>query len=675
MRAAAYPDSHWFGEHAPPGISCSQGAAAFSQLGGELDLLVFDAWSGFDPDAFGALTGTIRGGGSLLLLTPPLKEWPDFVDPQNHRITVAPFSADELSGRFIQRMVRILRAASQASLYEQGSGNRLPEPVPLAPVSDVSVQPTGEQQRAVEALLRVARGHRRRPVVLISDRGRGKSAAFGFAAAALMCSGSRRILLTAPRLKAVDSVFEHAGRALPLARQHAGFLKTGQATLEFVAPDELVQGTHRADLLLVDEAAAIPAPLLQNLLKRFPRIAFATTVHGYEGTGRGFTIRFSSILDRYTNSWKQLQLKTPVRWASGDPLEQLVFRMLALDTSAAPDHALQGLKTEECEYRQLDRECLAQDEPLLAELFGLLVLAHYRTRPLDLRHLLDGPNLSVRVVLARGHVVATALTATEGGFDVREAHAIWTGERRPHGHLLPETLAAHHGLKQAPTMDCVRVMRIAVHPAAQRMGIGSELIRHIVAEARRNDFDYVGSSFGATPALLGFWKSQGWVPVRLGIQRGTRSGEHSSVLLRALSDRGAALVSRARERFLFQFPHQLCDSLRDLETELVGELMQGDGDAAGALSDNDLEDLKAFAFERRQLEVVIASVWKLTCMVQTDRLAMALLSEQQRAALVTRVLQRKSWTEVAARSGLSGKKQSQELLRNTIALLLRHYSF
>ena len=44
---------------------------------------------------------------------------------------------------------------------------------------------TADQQRAVDAVVRVVTGHRRRPVVLTSDRGRGKSAAFGIAAAQL----------------------------------------------------------------------------------------------------------------------------------------------------------------------------------------------------------------------------------------------------------------------------------------------------------------------------------------------------------------------------------------------------------------------------------------------------------------------------------------------------------
>ncbi|BBI53235.1 hypothetical protein HORIV_56560 [Vreelandella olivaria] len=70
---------------------------------------------------------------------------------------------------------------------------------------------------------------------------------------------------------------------------------------------------------MVDEAAAIPAALLGQWLTAFPRIAFATTVHGYEGSGRGFALRFRATLDRLTPQWKALTLNAPIRWRSGDP--------------------------------------------------------------------------------------------------------------------------------------------------------------------------------------------------------------------------------------------------------------------------------------------------------------------------------------------------------------------
>lgn len=48
----------------------------------------------------------------------------------------------------------------------------------------------------------------------------------------------------------------------------------------------------RASWLIVDEAAAIPGPLLRQLVTRFPRTLLTTTVQGYEGTGRGFLLKF-----------------------------------------------------------------------------------------------------------------------------------------------------------------------------------------------------------------------------------------------------------------------------------------------------------------------------------------------------------------------------------------------
>jgi tRNA(Met) cytidine acetyltransferase len=181
---------------------------------------------------------------------------------------------------------------------------------------------------AIEAVEHVATGHRRRPLVLTSDRGRGKSAALGIGAAHLMRRGIERIIVTAPRPDSAEQLFRHASRLLPGARSGRYSLSTDEAHLVFVAPDELVQTHPPADLLLVDEAAAIPTPMLERMLAQYSRIVFSTTVHGYEGTGRGFAVRFQQVLDHQTPGWRALRLHQPIRWAAQDPLERFVFRAL-----------------------------------------------------------------------------------------------------------------------------------------------------------------------------------------------------------------------------------------------------------------------------------------------------------------------------------------------------------
>jgi tRNA(Met) cytidine acetyltransferase len=654
---------HWYSDSAPPSAASSQGAAALRLLGTELDALVFDAWSGFDPDAFGALTGSIKGGGLLLLLTPEFSRWPDYPDPQNRRISVALYAAERLSGRFLARLVKVLETDPEVMICQPGVISRMPQPSDFTAASECRIEPpckTPDQQRAVEAVIKVVTGHRRRPVVLISDRGRGKSAAFGIAAAKLIQSGHQRILLTGPGLQSVAAVMEHAHR----------LLSGPSGAIRFVPPDELLRESQPADLLLVDEAAAIPAPLLETLLKRYSRIAFATTIHGYEGTGRGFALRFSRVLDKNTNSWKTLALETPIRWAAGDPLEQLVFRSLLLDANAASDVLFRGAELDDCSIERLDRDHLLSDERTLSELFGLLVQAHYRTRPLDLRHLLDGPNLSIYVLRLRQHIAATALVAEEGGFDAETAGAIWAGKRRPHGHLLPEALAVYQGLADAPLLRCARIMRIAVHPALQRRGLGSRLVHHISEQTQAAANDYIGSSFGVTPELLRFWSKMGWLPARLSIRRGASSGTHSLLMMKPLSPAGEALLLKARERLVAQFPHQLCDSLRDLDAGLVSSLMRKAGPCQIEVSEADLADVRAFALEKRLLEVSIGSVWRWAChtLMNSDRVAR--LDEVELTLLVARVLQKHGWQECVRRLKLAGRAQAQTMLRSAVAKLI-----
>ncbi|MET0001946.1 MAG: tRNA(Met) cytidine acetyltransferase TmcA domain-containing protein, partial [Candidatus Thiodiazotropha lotti] len=69
------PNTLWIGAHPPEGITHAGNQQTLQHLGRESGLLIYNAFSGFDPDAFGAVSGTLAGGGLLLLLTPALDQW------------------------------------------------------------------------------------------------------------------------------------------------------------------------------------------------------------------------------------------------------------------------------------------------------------------------------------------------------------------------------------------------------------------------------------------------------------------------------------------------------------------------------------------------------------------------------------------------------------------------
>ncbi len=693
--------------------------AADRLLGSNLDLLIYDAHGGFDPDGFGAATGAIRGGGVLLLLTPPLADWPNLTDRQAERIAVWPTTAESVGGRFLCRLAKLLDSSPGLFHLAQGdvgsiwiaqrflSNNARVTPESNAPARTIQTRDpdpaepaTPDQEHAIAAILAVAHGRARRPVVIRAHRGRGKSAALGLAAGRLLHERPLRILATAPRRSATDALFKHADAVLagqaracaldaetgttpdkttpPAADRSGHGLATG--SLVFVSPADLAAETPAADLLLIDEAAGIPAPILKTLVARYPRVVFATTVHGYEGTGRGFDVRFRDTLDELTPNWREVTLETPIRWARGDPLEALTFRALLLDAAPATAEALTGADPADLRCERLDRDALVQDETTLRELFGLLVLAHYQTRPMDLRMLLDGPNVRVYALQWHEHIVATLLAAEEGGFadpDLREA--IFTGRRRPRGHLLPQTLSTHAGLAAAPALRYLRVIRIAVHPALARRGLGRRLLRRLARDGRAEGFDLLGASFGATPELVRFWDRCGFRPAQIGTSRNAASGEHALVVLRRLDARGRRFAAMAETRLEARLPVLLAGPLRTLDPVTVVALVAAIRKAPlsisgeppstqcrGALDD---PELSGFIDGYRSLDATLPVLAELVRHRLGSCLRAGHIEDDDAALLIAAARQLRCPAELIGRFGANGRNAILTRIRRAAATL------
>lgn len=669
--AASAPGGRlWIGAGRIDGRPVLAARQARQVLGHEHTTVVYDAHAGFDADAFAAVAGTLAGGGLLLLLTPPCARWPGVPDPALARLLSSPATPAAAHGHFITRLSRLLGDDPAVTCWAQG------QPLPPAPAaSAIGAGPprpaadgciSADQRRAVTAVVQVAAAGL--PAVLTADRGRGKSAALGLAAAELLASGARRIVVTAPRRSAADALFRHAAERLGLPSARGDLVAPGGGRLRYVAPDQLLRHPPAADLVLVDEAAAIPAPLLATLLRRDRRIAFATTVHGYEGTGRGFALRFGATLDRHAPGWRQVVLAQPVRWRDGDPLEALLFRALLLD--AEPAARLDPAAAVAC--AEVAQAALVADEATLRALFGLLVQAHYRTTPADLRQLLDAPGVTVHLARQAGQVAGVAVTVDEGRFDSATAFAVWAGRRRLRGHLVAQSLASHAGLRAAPERALRRVQRIAVDPRLRRRGIGRRLLDCVAAGARDAGCDLVATSFGMTPDLVEFWRRVGFTPARVGLRREAASGAQALMALRPLSPPGTALVHQAAARLARQLPALLAGPLADLEPELAAPL------AALAAPDefdrppdaDDWREAAAFAFGQRGPDSALDPLRRvIAVLLRPD--AGNPLPEAVARALHARCVAGADWGTVAGLLGVAGRAAATERLRAGLRTALR----
>lgn len=635
----------WLSEHPDRAEEAISSKQALQQLGRSNQIIIFDARDTFSADAFGALIGTLSAGGWLLVLLPAAL--PDSL--------------------WLQRFLKISERYSEVRRIQQSE--TLPEIHLTETASVTDITPTQEQQKAIESVLHVVSGHRRRPLVIASDRGRGKTALLGMAAAELLQQGKSRILVTAPSVSNIETLMEHAAQLLSGAKRSQHSLSWLQSEVRFVAPDTLLADKPPADLLLVDEAAAIPAQMLEAMLQHYSRVVFATTEHGYEGTGRGFALRFKKTLNSLTPNWRQQRLAEPVRWADGDMLEAFSFDALLLDAEPTNAEELPAEALSKAEFAMISKQQLAADETLLREVFGLMVLAHYRTRPSDLQMLLDRDDISLLVLQAQGHVIACTWLMAEAAMADKLAQQVFNGRRRLKGQLLPQTLLAHCGVMDAGRYRYQRIIRIAVHPALQGQGLGSRLLQDIESYSAGR-CDALGTSFALDAELMQFWLNNDCIPVRVGQQADEVSGQRAGILIKALNAGAETIVSKARHSFASAWPYLLLQSQRGLDVRLVMQLSRKLPLNLPPTKGDDLKALNAFAFELRPFESTEPLLWQ-WLHAQLAAGTLNNLPSEEQAVLIKKILQGQSFPEVAAALQLDGRKAIIERCRQAVATLLK----
>ena len=574
LRDALPGDWLWISPQPDAENHCSPSALQ-TLLGREFRHAVFDARHGFDAAAFAALSGTLKAGSWLVLLLPVWDEWENQPDADSLRWSDCP---DPIATpHFVQHFKRVLTANNDAILWRRTQPFSLAHFTPRTDWHPATGAPQPEQQQLLQQLLTMPPG----VAAVTAARGRGKSALAG----QLISRIAGSAIVTAPAKAATDVLAQFAGEKF-----------------RFIAPDALLASDEQADWLVVDEAAAIPAPLLYQLVSRFPRTLLTTTVQGYEGTGRGFLLKFCARFPHL----HRFELQQPIRWAQGCPLEKMVSEALVFDDENFT-HTPQGNIVISAFEQTLWRS--EPETPL--KVYQLLSGAHYRTSPLDLRRMMDAPGQHF-LQAAGGNEIAGALwLVDEGGLSQELSQAVWAGFRRPRGNLVAQSLAAHGSNPLAATLRGRRVSRIAVHPTRQREGTGRQLIAGALQYI--HDLDYLSVSFGYTEELWRFWQRCGFVLVRMGNHREASSGCYTAMALLPMSDAGKQLAEREHYRLR-----------RDAQAlaQWNGEMLPVDPLNDAVLSDDDWLELAGFAFTHRPL---LTSLGCLLRLLQTSELALPAL--------------------------------------------------
>jgi N-acetyltransferase 10 len=318
-------------------------------------------------------------------------------------------------------------------------------------------------------------------VAMTAARGRGKSAAMGLCLAGAISLGYSTICVTAPEPENLVSVFDFLCRGLKALKyqEHMDYSVTYNSAsgreqtkcitainvhrshrqvIQYVDPAETDKFTS-AEIVAIDEAAAIPLPVVRALMSHPDRLTFlSSTINGYEGTGRALSLKLikelrdakggrhaemqaassaansivgakskkgeakvheqrwaaaaAAILeasegsDKLFGPLREIELLTPIRYAHGDSVEAWLNKLLCLDCGSASNLKLNGGAPApgDCELYSVDRDALFSfhklSEAFLQKVMGLYTSAHYKNSPNDLQMLSDAPAHSLFVLLS-----------------------------------------------------------------------------------------------------------------------------------------------------------------------------------------------------------------------------------------------------------------------------------
>ena len=163
-------------------------------LGTEYLALIYNCFNGFNPELFCALAGLIKAPGVIVLITPDIKLWPAYADPDYSKFCSFPYTPENIKGRYITYLIHKLTEYSESKCFitlaqccfskqALSSTNALICTIFNETTSDHKkiITPNSEQNFVIASIEKLASAEDNGVVAVYGNRGRGKSTAIGIA--------------------------------------------------------------------------------------------------------------------------------------------------------------------------------------------------------------------------------------------------------------------------------------------------------------------------------------------------------------------------------------------------------------------------------------------------------------------------------------------------------------
>ncbi|MEM1634207.1 MAG: GNAT family N-acetyltransferase [Nanopusillaceae archaeon] len=575
-------------------------------MGKTYELLILDMYKSLTPDYLGRLIGTVSGKGLIIFLIEDFNNFENSRTIFHQHLLTPPYKIEDVRNYFEIRFKRkliehdnilIIDTESEKILKKLNYECNILQIIPK--IKKISKLPENKKfsdriyrlcitddQVNVLYLLENLLESGKKAFLIIADRGRGKSAILGLCISALVEYLLEKdkivdIGITSPSIENVRTLFEFL--RLGLEKNNIKYELSGRKIkiknkiyIEYRSPLNIL--AKKYDFLFVDEAAGIGVNLLYEYLNKYKKIVFSSTIHGYEGAGRSFSVRFMKYLkERKDFEVFEYKMKEPIRYGEDDPIEKWLFDTLLLDAEPEEidENDLKLIEEKKVKFYKIPlKEWFEKEEKKLRSFVGIYVLAHYQNRPNDLAMIADAPHHDGFVLeLENGKIVNAIQVAYEGQLS-EETIERMLKDYKPKGNIIPDVIAKHFREKEFPKLKGIRIVRIATHPHLQGKGLGSIALEKLTQWAKEKNYDWIGTSFGVTYDLLNFWLKNGFIVVHLSPEKNRVSGEYSAIVVKPLNKKTEEIVKKLNYEFKWRLINQITDVYFDLEPKIIRRLLE-----------------------------------------------------------------------------------------------------
>jgi N-acetyltransferase 10 len=413
----------------------------------------------------------------------------------------------------------------------------------------VSKARTADQAKAILTFVEaITEKKLRSTVALTASRGRGKSAALGLAIAAAVAFGYSNIFVTSPSPENLNTLFEFVFKGFDSMdyKEHLDYelvqstnpqfnncivrvniFRSHRQTVQYIQPTDAAK-LGQAELVVIDEAAAIPLPYVRAMLG--PYLVFlASTINGYEGTGRSLSLKLIKQLREQSTTdaalagrvLREVALQDPIRYASGDSVESWLNQLLCLDATIVKPISSGAPHPSQCDLFYVNRDTLFSyhkvAETFLQRMMALYVSSHYKNSPNDLMLMSDAPAHHLFVLLPPidehttqlPEIMCVVQICLEGEISKESVQKSAGQGQRASGDLIPWTLSQQFQDDDFPSLSGARVVRIATHPDFHKMGYGTRALSILrqYYEGRIVNLDAASTSTGGAASSSSSRKS------------------------------------------------------------------------------------------------------------------------------------------------------------------------